>query len=67
MGASINPFPLIEFIFGWSSSALNSASFLDISVNNLESLISRKVAKQAAAITGFPPKGRNMAKLGMIF
>ncbi len=56
MAANISPFPLISIILGCFNSFLKRASFLSIWLIKFESLSSLNVARDAAAITGFPPK-----------
>jgi len=54
--ASINPLPLISVISGCTKRERKSFSFSSVCAINLLSVISVKVAKQAAAITALPPK-----------
>ncbi|MDI3349467.1 hypothetical protein DCBHLPFO_00701 [Mycoplasmopsis arginini] len=56
IAASINPFPLTSSIKGCTKRERKSFSLAKASDISEVSVISFKVAKQAAAITGCPPK-----------
>ena len=65
IAANINPFPLISSIKGCTKSSLNSFSFSIVCEMRFVSVTSCKVAKQAAAMTGCPPKVVMCPNLGL--